>query len=100
MTDITTEHNPLAMTIVREMIDAFDRHYALIRQYGQKAKTLFEAGDWKGVQNAVRERIFSFDARANQTASFLEEKYGAHSLDDATWQQLKLLYIGQLINHK
>jgi len=100
MTDISTNHNPLAMSIVIAMLDGFAEHYALIRQYGQRAKTLFEEGDWKGVQSAVRERIFSFDKRANNTAKFLEEKYGANSLDDETWLQVKLFYIGQLINHK
>jgi isocitrate dehydrogenase kinase/phosphatase len=100
MTDISTTQNPLAMRIVLAMISGFDQHYALMRHYAQKAKTLFEEGDWKGVQNAVSERIFSFDTRANTTARFLEEEFSAHSLDDDTWQQVKLFYIGQLIHHK
>ncbi|MEI7429619.1 MAG: bifunctional isocitrate dehydrogenase kinase/phosphatase, partial [Betaproteobacteria bacterium] len=100
MTDISTNKNPLAMSIVIAMLNGFADHYALIRHYGQRAKILFEEGDWKGVQTAVRERIFSFDKRANNTAKFLEEKYGANSLDDETWLQVKLFYIGQLINHK
>jgi isocitrate dehydrogenase kinase/phosphatase len=100
MTDISTTHNPLAMRIVMAMIEGFDQHYALMRHYARKAKTLFEEGDWKGVQTAVSERIFSFDNRANATARFLEEQFSAHSLDDDTWQQVKLFYIGQLIHHK
>ena len=82
------------------MIDGFNRHYRLIRHYGQQARRLFEAADWKGVHDAVRERIRSYDDRVRETAEGLCAHFGAASLDDATWQQLKLFYIGQLINHK
>ena len=61
---------------------------------------LFEAGDWKGVHQAVRERIPSYDIRASETARFLAEKFATVSLAYDTWQQVKLFYIGQLINHK
>lgn len=98
--DILTVKNPLALKIAKAMLDGFNRHYQLIRHYGQQAKLLFEAGDWKGVHQAVSERIPSYDNRCNETAKLLEEDYGANSLDDDTWQQVKLLYIGQLINHK
>lgn len=42
----------------------------------------------------------SYDNRSNETARLIEAQFGAHSLDSDTWQQVKLLYIGQLINHK
>jgi isocitrate dehydrogenase kinase/phosphatase len=98
--DISTVANVLAQRIAEAMIDGFNRHYRLIRRYGQQAKLLFEAGDWKGVHDAVRERIRSYDDRVSETAELLCANFGAASLDDATWQQLKLFYIGQLINHK
>ncbi len=53
------------------MIDGFNRHYRLIRQYGQQARLLFEAADWKGVHDAVRERIRSYDDRVRETAELL-----------------------------
>jgi isocitrate dehydrogenase kinase/phosphatase len=98
--DISTVENVLAQRIAEAMIDGFDRHYRLIREYGQKAKGLFEAADWKGVHVAVRRRIRSYDERVSETAESLCADFGAASLDDATWQQLKLFYIGHLINHK
>ncbi|MBK7356937.1 bifunctional isocitrate dehydrogenase kinase/phosphatase [Propionivibrio sp.] len=98
--DIWIDEHPPALLISKAMIEGFNRHYRLIRQYGQQAKTLFEEGDWKGVQDAVRDRIPSYDNRSNETARLIEARYGTDSLDDATWQQVKLLYIGQLINHK
>ena len=98
--DISTNSNPLAMQIAKAMLEGFNRHYSSIREYGQQAKLLFEAGDWKGVHNAVRERIPSYDIRANETARYLAEEFATVSLAYDTWQQVKLFYIGQLINHK
>ncbi|WP_291994689.1 bifunctional isocitrate dehydrogenase kinase/phosphatase [Candidatus Accumulibacter sp. ACC003] len=98
--DISTVENVLARRIAEAMIDGFSRHYQLIRRYGREAQALFEAADWKGVHVAVRERIRSYDERVTETAELLAADFGAASIDDATWQQLKLLYIGQLINHK
>ncbi len=98
--EISTAQNPLAKRIAETMIDGFNRHYRLMRHYGRQAKVLFEAADWKGVQNAVRDRIRSYDERVRETADLLCAEFGAATLDDDTWQQLKLLYIGQLINHK
>jgi len=100
MDTIALNANPLALSIAKVMIEGFDRHYQSIRHYGQQAKELFEAGDWKGVHNAVCERIPSYDLRSNETARFLAAEYSTSSLDDDTWQQVKLLFIGQLINHK
>jgi isocitrate dehydrogenase kinase/phosphatase len=98
--DIFSVENALAQRIAEAMIDGFNRHYRLIRRYGQQAKALFEAADWKGVHDAVRERIRSYDDRVRETAELLCANFGAATLDDATWQQLKLFYIGHLINHQ
>ena len=98
--EISPIQNPLAQRIAETMIDGFNRHYRLMRHYGRQAKALFEAADWRGVQTAVRERIRSYDERVEETAELLCAEFGAASLDDETWQQLKLQYIGQLINHK
>ncbi len=98
--EISTAENTLAKRIAEAMIDGFNRHYRLIRQYGMQAKILFEAADWKGVQTAVRERIRSYDDRVDETAVLLCAEFKASSLSDEIWQQLKLLYIGRLINHK
>ncbi len=98
--DRSTVMNPLALRIAQAILDGFDRHYQLIRRFGRLAKLLFEAGDWKGVHQAVSERVSSYDTRSNETARFVEAQFGAHSLDSDTWQQVKLQYIGLLLNHK
>ncbi|HEX5802569.1 MAG TPA: bifunctional isocitrate dehydrogenase kinase/phosphatase [Azospira sp.] len=98
--DIPTAPNPLAQRVADAMIEGFNRHYRNIRLYGQQAKTLFENAQWLEVQRAVRERIRSYDERVDDNVARLREEFDADHIDAQTWQQIKLLYIGLLINHK
>ncbi len=98
--DISADNNPQAQRIAEAMLAGFIRHYELIRLYGRKAKVFFEEADWKSVHLAVRERIRSYDERVSETAHLLGDNIGDDVLDDATWQQVKLFYIGQLIHQK
>ena len=97
---ISNEFHPVARRIAEATIEAFDAHYAELRAYGRRAKALFEAGDWKGVQDAVRERLPAYNDSAKETARTLADDLRAHLLDDETLLQVKLFYIGLLINHK
>jgi isocitrate dehydrogenase kinase/phosphatase len=98
--DISTVQNPLAQRVADAMIEGFNRHYRNIRLYGQQAKTLFENAEWLEVQKAVRERIRSYDERVDDNVARLREEFDADHIDDQTWQQIKLYYIGLLVNHK
>ncbi len=98
--DISTIQNPLAQRVADAMIEGFNRHYRNIRLYGQQAKTLFESARWLDVQTAVRDRIRSYDERVDDNVARLREEFGADHIDDQTWQQIKLYYIGLLVNHK
>ncbi len=86
--------------IALAMIQGFNKHYTLFRQTCREAKTRFEHGDWPGVQEAVKERIRFYDDRVDECVERLRNEFDAEHLDDATWQQVKLLYIGLLLNHK
>lgn len=89
-----------AHRIALALIQGFNRHYALFRATSQAAKARFEAGDWLAVQAAVRERIRYYDERVEETVAHLTQHFAADRLDETTWQQVKLLYIGLLLNHK
>ena len=41
-----------------------------------------------------------YDDRVNETGDRLRQEFDADALDDATWQRVKLQYIGMLIKHK
>ncbi|MBV8469363.1 MAG: bifunctional isocitrate dehydrogenase kinase/phosphatase [Aquitalea sp.] len=93
-------YNPVARDIAQALIDGFNKHYRLFRNCSRQAKTLFEAGNWQGVQQAIRDRIQFYDERVVETVGRLQHTFHAELLDDEIWQQAKLYFIGLLTNHK
>ena len=91
--------SPLAYGIAKAMMDGFNRHYRLFRTESSRAKHRFETADWHGQQRAQRERIEFYDLRVRECSMRLEREFkaGAHPME--VWQQVKLHYIGLLVNH-
>ncbi|RQP23018.1 bifunctional isocitrate dehydrogenase kinase/phosphatase [Piscinibacter terrae] len=88
-----------AFDIAQAMLDGFNRHYQLFTEANAAAKARFEAGDWHGQQRAQRERIEFYDMRVDEGAERLQREFNAGELSMDTWQQVKLHYIGLLVNH-
>jgi isocitrate dehydrogenase kinase/phosphatase len=86
--------------IALALIQGFNKHYKLFRETSQEAKIRFQKADWLGVHQAVKERIRFYDDRVDECVERLRHEFEAENLDDNTWQQIKLLYIGLLLNHK
>jgi isocitrate dehydrogenase kinase/phosphatase len=89
----------IAFDIARAMLDGFNRHYHLFRAESQRAKHRFETQDWHGQQRAQRERIEFYDLRVKECTQRLEKEFKAGEQPMEIWQQIKLHYIGQLIDH-
>ena len=89
-----------AFEIARALIEGFDRHYSLFSQTNLAAKARFEAADWHGQQRAQRERIEYYDLRVAEAADRLQHEFQAGALPMDVWQQVKLHYIGLLVDHK
>ncbi|HRE17790.1 MAG TPA: bifunctional isocitrate dehydrogenase kinase/phosphatase, partial [Rhodocyclaceae bacterium] len=89
-----------AHQIALAMIQGFNKHYTLFRGTCRAAKTRFERGDWAGVHRAVKERIRFYDDRVDECVERLHNEFDTDQIDHSTWQQVKLLYIGLLLNHK
>ncbi len=89
-----------AHQIALALIQGFNKHYSVFRQTSREAKQRFENADWLAVHRAVSERIRFYDERVNETVERLKQEFDAAHIDDGTWQQVKLLYIGLLLNHK
>ena len=89
-----------AHQIALALIQGFNKHYTLFRATSKEAKTRFEQANWMGVHKAVKERIRFYDDRVDECVERLRMQFDAQHIDDATWQQIKLLYIGLLLNHK
>jgi isocitrate dehydrogenase kinase/phosphatase len=86
----------IAFDIARTILDGFDRHYSLFRQASKTAKTHFERADWTTAQQAARKRIDFYDKRVQECVHALEDEYAPEDLDDDTWRETKLHYIGLL----
>ena len=80
-------------------MDGFNRHYQLFRTESSRAKHRFETADWHGQQRAQRERIEFYDLRVREASMRLEREFKAGELSMDIWQQIKLHYIGLLVNH-
>ena len=96
------------------LLAGFDRHYSLFRYSAQRAKSLFESGNWRSIQQLSRERIEYYDTRVHECATTL---YAALKGSDASpagasaqqsltraqldfWQAVKAEFIGLLLGHK
>ncbi|MDF0605846.1 bifunctional isocitrate dehydrogenase kinase/phosphatase [Neisseriaceae bacterium TC5R-5] len=97
---IPESYNPVARDIAQALIAGFDKHYRLFRECNRSAKTLFEAADWPGIQQAVSKRIQFYDDRVSETVMRLHKEFHADKQSDEIWQQAKLYFIALLANHK
>jgi isocitrate dehydrogenase kinase/phosphatase len=89
----------LAYDIAKAMLDGFNRHYRLFRTESARAKHRFETADWHGQQRAQRERIEFYDLRVKEAVIRLEKEFKAGEQPMEVWHQVKLHYIGLLIDH-
>jgi len=89
----------VAYDIAKAMMDGFNRHYRLFRTESARAKHRFETADWHGQQRAQRERIEFYDLRVLECSNRLEREYKADDQPMDVWQQVKLHYIGLLVDH-
>ena len=90
----------LAFDIAKAMMDGFNRHYRMFRTESARAKHRFETADWHGQQRAQRERIEFYDLRVRECYQRLEREFKAGDQPMDVWQQVKLLYIGLLVDHR
>ncbi|WP_295371854.1 bifunctional isocitrate dehydrogenase kinase/phosphatase [uncultured Pseudacidovorax sp.] len=91
--------SPLAYGIAKALIDGFNRHYRLFRAESARAKHRFETADWAGQQRAQRERIEFYALRVAEAVARLEKEFSAGTQPMDVWQQVKLHYIGLLVDH-
>ncbi len=88
-----------AYDIAQTLLEGFNRHYRLFSETNRGAKARFEAADWLGQQQAQRERIEFYDKRVDESVDRLQREFDTSHITGDTWQQVKLHYIGLLIDH-
>ena len=88
-----------AYNMARALLDGFNRHYRLFRAESARAKHRFETQDWAGQQRAQRERIEFYDLRVREASTRLEREFDASNQSKEVWAQVKLHFIGLLVDH-
>lgn len=100
--------------VARTILAGFDRHYSLFRYSAQRAKSLFESGNWHGIQQLARERIEYYDTRVHECTNALSAiLHGSTAsptdacadtrLTDAQllfWQETKAQFVTLLVSHR
>jgi isocitrate dehydrogenase kinase/phosphatase len=93
------EGKPIAEAIAAVLIEGFDKHYRLFRETSANAKGRFERAAWVEAQRAVQERIRFYDERVRENVQRLRAEFELDRLDAAAWREVKLRFIGLLVDH-
>ena len=94
---LTEQH---ATAIADTILAGFNRHYTMFRAVSSQAKSLFEAGDWHGIQRSISDRIRMYDDRVLEAVQVLRREFAANVLTEEVWEHAKTIYIALLVNHK
>ena len=90
----------LEIIIANTIIHGFERHVALFTEITQSARERFEQHQWSDVHRAASARTNFYDERVKETFSEIKESFNIIELNNALWQQVKVVYSDILINHK
>jgi isocitrate dehydrogenase kinase/phosphatase len=61
--------------VAQTILDGFNRHYTLFRQYSREGKECFEHADWKRAGQASRQRIQGYEKRVQETVETIQTRY-------------------------
>jgi isocitrate dehydrogenase kinase/phosphatase len=96
---VLVDGQPTAEAIAAVLVEGFDKHYSLFRATSAAAKERFERAAWPEVQRVVQERIRFYDERVRENVERLRTEFEVDALDAAAWREVKLRFIGLLVDH-
>jgi isocitrate dehydrogenase kinase/phosphatase len=85
--------------VAQAILDGFNRHYSLFRQYSREGKECFEKADWKRAAQVNRERIQGYEQRVRETVDIIHRRYPDAAEHSEIWPRIKIVFIGKLMNH-
>lgn len=92
-----SDKNPLA--IAQTILDGFDKHYQLFREFSDEAMACFEHAEWARVGEATKERILGYEERVTETVENLNRRFPGASEHADWWPDVKFAFIALLMNH-
>jgi isocitrate dehydrogenase kinase/phosphatase len=85
--------------VAQAILDGFNRHYHLFRQYSREGKQCFEHADWARAAQVSRERIQGYELRVRETVEKIHAVYPEAAEHSEIWPRIKIVFIGKLMNH-
>jgi isocitrate dehydrogenase kinase/phosphatase len=85
--------------VAQAILDGFNRHYSLFRQYSREGKECFERADWARATQVSRERIMGYEQRVQETVDAIQRDFPEVSRNAELWPRIKIVFIGKLMNH-
>jgi isocitrate dehydrogenase kinase/phosphatase len=85
--------------VAQAILDGFNRHYSLFRQYSREGQECFERADWSRAAQVNRERIQGYERRVTETVDIIHRRYPEAARHSEIWPRIKIVFIGQLMNH-
>jgi len=85
--------------VAQAILDGFNRHYSLFRQFSREGKECFEHADWVRAAQVNRERIQGYERRVRETVEKIHTAYPEAAAHSEIWPRIKIVFIGKLMNH-
>lgn len=85
--------------IAQTILNGFDRHYFLFREYSRAGHGCFEHADWQKASDANLERTKGYERRVQETVQSILDSYPEAASDSNSWPRIKISFIGKLMNH-
>ena len=85
--------------VAQAILDGFNRHYTLFRQYSREGRECFEHADWVRAAQVNRERIQGYQQRVEETVEKIHKSYPEAAAHSEIWPRIKIVFIGKLMNH-
>ena len=85
--------------VAQALLEGFNRHYSLFRQYSREGKQCFERADWRRAAQVSRERIQGYEQRVRETVELIHRRYPEAGERSDLWPRIKIVFIGKLIDH-
>jgi isocitrate dehydrogenase kinase/phosphatase len=92
-----TVENPLA--IAQTILDGFNKHYQIFREFSDEALSCFERADWARVSAIGKERILGYEERVSEAVEILNRRFPSAAEHAEWWPGIKAAYIALLMNH-
>ena len=85
--------------VAQAILDGFNRHYSMFRQYSREGHECFERADWNRAAQVNRERIQGYEKRVRETVDIIHQRYPEAAERSEIWPRIKIVFIGKLMNH-